>query len=96
MSKPGDMWNEGDGPPYHPPSDDYAPVACDFTTRTCSKCGCSRFLLFGSRGAGVDGRAAVMITCENCLEAAILTISKMSGSFPMTRDMNPIDPAAGR
>ena len=83
--------------PRHPgrPADgdgrgEYAPVACDFTARTCTKCGSALFMLFGSGGAGVDGRPAVMITCENCMDASILTICKISSPFPMTRDMSPI------
>ena len=91
MSDAGSAWSEEGGDVR----EERVPVACDFTPRTCAKCGESRFLLFGSKGAGVDGRAAVMVTCENCLEASILTISKISSPFPMTRDMSPIG-AAGK
>ena len=90
----------GRRPPYDRPTGEdckeRVSVACDFTTRTCAKCGSAHFRLFGSRGAGVDGRAAVMITCENCMDACILTICKISDSFPMTRDMVPIESAAAR
>ena len=73
----------------------YVSVTCGFTTRTCAKCGNARFMLFGSKGeGGVDGRPAVMITCENCMDATILTIHKISNPFPMTRDMDPISSAA--